>query len=184
MKLYNVTHNLYLYVITLFVLFYMIGIYAFQPNDQWFIDHENISKLARHEEIKNEKIKTIVEVLWCENRTSKTSMELVLSVVLNRAKDKTLDGVYMEIIKPYQFSCLNNETIIQSAKLKMESDLVRYKIDLKMYKVAEEIVQTFLNGKFKSIISAKYYYAPLKVPKPKYLEDKPLILAFEDHDFH
>ena len=54
-----------------------------------------------------------------------------------------------------------------------------------MFKVAEELVDSFLNGQFVSKTKATFYYAPKKVVvKPKYLENKPLLMAFEDHHFH
>lgn len=118
----------------------------------------------------------LAETIWCENRKSRKSMDLVMSVIYNRAKEKTLDGLYEEATKRKQFSCLNDPNF-------MESQTMRQR-DKEMLAWAHQIVWRFRMGNFKPSIPAKFYYAPAKVEKPKYLEDKKLVLAFEGHHFY
>lgn len=122
------------------------------------------------------KARKIAETLWCENRTSRKSMDLVMSVIYNRAKEKTLNGLYEAATKNKQFSCLNSEEI-------MASQTVRQR-DKEMLAWAHQIVWRFQMGNFKPSIPAKFYYAPKKVSQPEYLKDKKLLLAFEGHHFY
>ena len=124
----------------------------------------------------NDKIKTLTDTVWCENRKSKTSMKLVMSVIYNRAKEKTLNGFYNEAIKPYQFSCLNEKSILDNQ--------LKNKKDIDMYISAKQIVVNYVYGNSKPIISAKFYYNPNKVKLPKHLLNKKLILSFENHNFY
>jgi hypothetical protein len=122
------------------------------------------------------KMRILAETIWCENRTSRKSMDLVMSVIYNRAKEKTLNGLYDEATKSKQFSCLNSKDIMTSQKVGQK--------DREMFAWANQIVWRFMMGNFKPSIPAKFYYAPAKVEKPKYLTDKPLLLAYEGHNFH
>lgn len=122
------------------------------------------------------KANKLAETIWCENRTSRKSMDLVMSVIYNRAKEKTLDGLYEEATKRKQFSCLNDPNFMESQTMKPR--------DKDMLAWAHQIVWRFRMGNFKPSIPAKFYYAPAKVEKPKYLEDKKLVLAFEGHHFY
>lgn len=122
------------------------------------------------------KARKIAETVWCENRTSRKSMDLVMSVIYNRAKEKTLNGLYEAATKNKQFSCLNTEEI-------MASQTVRQR-DKEMLAWAHQIVWRFQMGNFKPSILAKFYYAPKKVSQPEYLKDKKLLLAFEGHHFY
>lgn len=123
-----------------------------------------------------QKAQTLADVMWCENRSSKKSMDLVLSVIHTRAKQKTLDGLYKEAIKSKQFSCLNSPDIMQAQTRKPK--------DEEMMQYAQFLVARFIAGNYKPIIKAKFYYAADKIDKPKYLEDKQLVLAFEGHHFY
>ena len=64
------------------------------------------------------KANKLAETIWCENRTSRKSMDLVMSVIYNRAKEKTLNGLYEEATKRKQFSCLNDENFMENQTLK------------------------------------------------------------------
>ena len=133
-------------------------------------------KELRQKDDTAEKAKKLAETIWCENRTSRKSMDLVMSVIYNRAKEKTLNGLYEAATKSKQFSCLNSEDIMASQKVRQR--------DKEMFAWANQIVWRFMMGNFKPSISAKFYYAPAKVEKPKYLADKKLLLAFEGHHFY
>lgn len=122
------------------------------------------------------KLKTLADTIWCENRKSEKSMELVMSVIHTRANTKNLNGFYEKAIKPYQFSCLNDkETIL--AQVRSKQDDVRYN-------EAKAIVHRYVYEQAKPIIQADFYYAPKKVKKPSYLKDKALVLRYEGHDFY
>lgn len=122
------------------------------------------------------KANKLAEIIWCENRASLKSMHLVMSVIYNRAKEKTLDGLYKEATKHKQFSCFNNPNFMQSQTMGQR--------DKEMLYLAEQLVWNFMTGDFRPSISAKFYYAPKKVNKPKYLEDKKLLLVFEGHNYY
>lgn len=122
------------------------------------------------------KARKLAETIWCENRTSRKSMDLVMSVIYNRATEKTLDGLYQAATKSKQFSCLNSENIMANQKVGQK--------DKEMFAWANQIVWRFMMGNFKPSIPATFYYAPAKVEKPKYLASKPLLLAYEGHNFH
>lgn len=122
------------------------------------------------------KSRKLAETIWCENRSSRKSMDLVMSVIYNRAKEKTLNGLYQETTKNKQFSCLNTEEIMASQTLRQR--------DKEMLAWAHQIVWRFQMGNFKPSIPAKFYYAPKKVSQPEYLKDKKLLLAFEGHHFY
>lgn len=175
MKYYNIIKDAVLFILILLGLLYIVERYVFQiDKDQ--IKVLQLEKTINQSRIDKEKIKTLSNVLWCENRKSKTSMQLVLSVIINRAKEKTIDGLYSEVVKPFQFSCLNNDNILLTQK--------KNKKDEKMYHVAEQLISSFVKGEFNPVTTAKFYYAPKKVQKPSYLVGKPLLMAFEDHHFH
>lgn len=123
----------------------------------------------------NEKVKTLTDVVWCENRKSSKSINLVLSVIYNRAQDKTLDQLYAEAIKPKQFSCLNDEITIKTQK--------NNKQDQDQYELAKQAVQKFLSGTFKPITRAKWYYAHKVIAKPSWAKDMKLLLVFEGHSY-
>ena len=121
------------------------------------------------------KIETIAKVIWCENRKSEKSMRLVMSVIYNRAEEKTIDDMYKEISKPFQFQCydlikgMNVQTIAQGT-------------DLDKYKLAKEIVQEVAKGKFKPLISATNFFSKDSIKaKSSNLKKIPILLAFEDH---
>lgn len=122
------------------------------------------------------KARKIAETIWCENRTSRKSMDLVMSVIYNRAEKKTLDGLYQVAIKNKQFSCLNTNEVIAS-------QTIRHR-DKEMLYWAHQIVWRFQMGNFKPSIPAKFFYAPKKVSQPEYLKNKNLLLAFEGHNFY
>lgn len=120
--------------------------------------------------------RTLVETIWCEDRSSAKSMELVLSVIYNRAKEKTLKQLYTSAVKPYQFSCLNEPNTIKKQKLNS--------LDQVRYTQAIAIVDKFVTGKFKPITKATFYYATNKVAKPSYLNERKLVLVFGNHHFY
>ncbi len=120
--------------------------------------------------------KVLVDTIWCEDRSSIRSMELVLSVMYNRAEEKNLKEVYKAAIKPYQFSCLNDPKTIKTQSFSRK-DQIRYT-------QAVEIVNKFVSGKFKPRTNAVFYYAANKIAKPKYLESRKLVLIFGDHHFY
>lgn len=120
--------------------------------------------------------KTLAETVWCEDRSSVKSMELVLSVMYNRAKDKTLLQVFKSAVKPYQFSCLNDPSTIKKQKLNSQ--------DQAMYTKAIALVDKLVEGKFKPVTNATFYYAANKVAKPSYLVSKKLVLVFGHHHFY
>ena len=152
--------------------------------DKFYFTPSNEDKINKtHQEYKKReaddtaaKARKIAETIWCENRSSRKSMDLVMSVIYNRAKEKTLNGLYAEAIKPKQFSCLNSEEIMASQTLRQR--------DKEMLAWAHQIVWRFMVGSWKPIIKAKFYYAADKIAKPKYLENKQLVLAFEGHHFY
>ena len=123
----------------------------------------------------NEKVKTLTDVVWCENRKSSRSINLVLSVIYNRAQEKTLDYLYTEAIKPKQFSCLNDELIVKKQK--------NNKQDQDQYELAKQAVQKFLTGTFKPVTRAKWYYAHKTIKKPSWAKDMKLLLVFEGHSY-
>ena len=148
----------------------------------YFVDSQDKSEKT-HQEYKlkeqvsdADKAQKIADDIWCENRSSKKSMDLVLSVIHTRAKEKTLDGLYKEAIKSKQFSCLNSEDIM--------ANQVRNPKDMEMMQYAQYLVARFQAGRYKPIVKAKFYYAADKIAKPKYLENKQLVLAFEGHHFY
>ena len=122
------------------------------------------------------KANKLAETIRCENRTSRKSMDLVMSVIYNRAKEKTLNGLYKEATKRKQFSCLNDENFMENQTLKPR--------DKEMLAWAHQIVWRFRMGNFKPSIPALFYYAPKKVSQPTWAKDKKLILAFEGHNFY
>ena len=162
------------------IIMLLLGLFAYKhlyvlPNQ------EEPMKLKQEESIRQKddssmKANKLAETIWCENRTSRKSMDLVMSVIYNRAKDKTLSGLYEEATKRKQFSCLNDENFMENQTLRLR--------DKEMLAWAHQIVWRFQMGNFKPSIPALFYYAPKKVSHPVYLKDKKLILAFEGHHFY
>jgi hypothetical protein len=162
------------------IIMLLLGLFAYenlnnvpQSSEQLNLKQDNN---LRQKDDTAMKARKIAETIWCENRTSRKSMDLVMSVIYNRAKEKTLDGLYQAATKNKQFSCLNTEEI-------MSSQTVRQR-DKEMLAWAHQIVWRFQMGNFKPSIPAKFYYAPKKVSQPEYLKDKKLLLAFEGHHFY
>lgn len=160
--------------------FLLVGLFAYEnlhviPKSDKPLELKQDYQLRQKDdsEMKAEKL---AETIWCENRKSRKSMDLVMSVIYNRAKEKTLDGLYQAATKSKQFSCLNSEDIMTSQKVGQR--------DKEMMAWARQIVWRFRMGNFKPSTPAMFYYAPAKVEKPKYLSDKKLLLAFEGHHFY
>ena len=160
----------------LLLLLVILDKFYFVPSDEERIKKTHEEYKIREADDTAAKARKIAETIWCENRSSRKSMDLVMSVIYERAKEKTLDGLYAEVIKRKQFSCLNSEEIMASQTLRQR--------DKEMLAWAHQIVWRFMAGSWKQTVKAKFYYAPAKVEKPKYLEDKKLVLAYEGHHFY
>lgn len=121
------------------------------------------------------KRKTLIKVIWCEDRRSEKAMRMVFSVIYHRARVKTLDELYQVAVKPKQFSCLNDPNILLNQK--------RNKADLEMKKIAEKIVDEFLSGKFKPVVRATHYYQKELIKRPKWAKNKIVVAEYKGHVF-
>lgn len=113
----------------------------------------------------------IAKVVWCEDRTSEKGMLAVLSVIYNRAVNKTLEGLYKEIAKPGQFGCFHINKKIPSKGL-----------DNERYLMAISMVEKVHSGEFKPIISATYFYN-VKEKQPRWAKTKRLVCVIGQHKF-
>jgi len=113
------------------------------------------------------------KTIWCEDRKSIKSMQLVLSVLYNRAEEKTLKGLYKEAIKPHQFECISKKLYLKQVKA--------YD-DLKMLEEARKLVDLLLINQFSPITNATHFINPntLKV-KPKWVNKMKVVLKYENH---
>lgn len=131
---------------------------------------------ASYNKTTNKMLKVITDTIWCEDRSTKSSMEKVLSVIYNRANTKTIENIYNEAIKPYQFSCNNEKSTIKTQKVS--------KLDQIRYDQAIQLVDALVNRTFKPTTDAKFFYAHAKIAKPIYLDNKTLLIADGGHLFY
>ncbi len=122
-----------------------------------------------------DKRKLLAKVIWCEDRRSEKAMRMVFSVIYHRAKEKTLEGLYRVAVKPKQFSCLNDPVILLNQR--------RNKLDIEMEKVALNIVDEFLSGKFKPVVKATHYYQRELIKKPNWAKGKKVVAQYKGHVF-
>lgn len=174
-KLYHTFINAVAIIIML-----LLGLFAYEhlyviPNQEQPVELKKEEQLQEKDDT-HVKANKLAETIWCENRTSRKSMDLVMSVIYNRAKEKTLNGLYEEATKRKQFSCLNDPNFMENQTMKQR--------DKEMLSWAHQIVWRFQMGNFKPSIPAMFFYAPKKVSQPEYLKDKKLLLAFEGHHFY
>lgn len=135
--------------------------------------NKQAKKRKPHPLTKDDKISLIAKTIWCENNRSEMSMRLTMSVIYNRANNKTLEGAYKEVSKPGQFECFR----MMANKSPRNKD--------NRYRTAEEIVMEFVRGEFTPLIDARYFYNPSLVKrKPSFAVNRPLLLSFENHDYH
>lgn len=133
----------------------------------------NTPHVKRQPLSKDDKIRLIAKTIWCENNASEKSMRLTMSVIYNRTSNKTLDGAYKEISRPGQFDCFK----IVAKKSPRHND--------NRYRTAIGIVEEYIRGEFTPLINARYFYNPNVVKrKPQFAAKYPLVLSFENHDYH
>lgn len=113
----------------------------------------------------------IANVIWCEDRTSEKGMLAVLSVVYNRAANKTLEGLYKEIAKPGQFGCFHLNKRIPSKGL-----------DRQMYDIALSMVDSVNSGSFNPSIRATYFYN-IREKQPLWVRTKKYVTSIGLHRF-
>lgn len=166
-------------VILVFLVIIVIAERMCHNNDNLYNNNtpKKITKMYNNNNKNNvdTKINTIAKVLWCEDRGNRSGMRLVLSVIHNRASSKTIEGLYNEIIKPYQFECYS--------KLKKNGIVIN---DIKMYNYAKKLLINYRNGKFRPTTTAKYFYNPklLNNRHPMWVKNRKLVAVYNGHWFY
>jgi hypothetical protein len=121
-------------------------------------------------------IKKLVDIVWCEDRTSIENAKDVLSTIINRTKNKTsIKDLVATATKSYQFSCYNNPGIIASQRVT--------KTDIAMKSYIRTMVVQAINGKFIPTHHATHYYAYRKIRKPKWAKQMAVVKINNNHVF-
>ena len=116
----------------------------------------------------------ISKTIWCEDRSSTKGLKLVFSVVVNRSKDGTIDGLYETIRQPNQFSCFK----VKRPPLKELSEL-----DRRMKQAADKLLDDYLKGDFKPLTEATYFHS-VKYKRPEWSKEKREIARYNNHVFY
>lgn len=167
-----------LWIFTIGLIGVILKLYFFTPSINYQDNNAPIYKgivKERKKVVHLDKRKLLAKVIWCEDRRSEKAMRMVFSVIYHRAKEKTLEGLYHVAVKPKQFSCLNDPAILLNQR--------RNKIDLEMERVALQIVDEFLSGKFKPVIQATHYYQRELIKKPNWAKGKKVVAQYKGHVF-
>lgn len=164
-------------VIFILITFYFFIYEPLSNNKSGNHNNTNIVKEHKEQKVNNNivndhrKIEELINLITCEDRSSKKAIKLVSSVIYNRSKNKTIDD-YIKVIKEkYQFSCYDHNT----DKIIAQSN--NYK-DMVMRNYTKFIVNDMINNKFVPIISATHYYAYKKIKKPKWA--KKMVVVYKD----
>jgi hypothetical protein len=120
-------------------------------------------------------INKLVELIWCEDRTSIDNAKDVLSVIVNRAKSKNIKDILVIAAQRYQFSCYNNPNTIEKQ--------VANKLDLEMRDKIRELVVAAIHGKFTPTHNGTHYYAYNKIKKPKWASKMVIVKKNNNHIF-
>lgn len=121
---------------------------SFNP-EAAFLEQSKFYTWVIHEQYRDD----LAYTLFAEDRSSLKGMKYVLSVIMNRSKDRSIFSLHRTILKKHQFSCwINGQRVEQT----MNSQ------DMKMYEKAKTLVRMALDGQFKPTTKAKFYYNPKK----------------------
>jgi uncharacterized membrane protein YhiD involved in acid resistance len=121
-------------------------------------------------------IKKLVDIVWCEDRTSVENAKDVLSTIINRSKNKTsIKDLVATATKSYQFSCNNSPEIIASQ--------TTTKRDILMKSHIRTLVIQAINGEFIPTHYATHYYAYRKIKKPKWAKHMAIVKVNNNHVF-
>jgi predicted nucleic-acid-binding protein len=121
-------------------------------------------------------IKKLVDIIWCEDRTSVENAKDVLSTIINRSKNKTsIKDLVAVATKSYQFSCYNNPGIIASQ--------TTTKTDMAMKAHIRSIVMQAISGTFVPTHVGTHYYAFRKIKKPKWAKGMAVVKVNNNHIF-
>jgi predicted nucleic-acid-binding protein len=121
-------------------------------------------------------IKKLVDIIWCEDRTSIENAKDVLSTIVNRSKNKTsIKDLVAVATKSYQFSCNNDPGIIASQRVT--------KIDMVMKSRIRTLVIQAISGTFVPTHYATHYYAYRKIKKPKWAKHMAVVKVNNNHVF-
>jgi spore germination cell wall hydrolase CwlJ-like protein len=131
----------------------------------------NIRKLADELHIKK-----LVDIIWCEDRTSIENAKDVLSTIVNRTKNKTsIKDLVATATKSYQFSCNNDPSIIATQRVT--------KTDIVMKSHIRSMVLQAISGRFVPTHYATHYYAYKKIKKPKWARHMAVVKINNNHVF-
>jgi hypothetical protein len=121
-------------------------------------------------------IKKLVNIIWCEDRTSVENAKDVLSTIINRSKNKTsIKDLVAVATKSYQFSCNNDPSIIATQRVT--------KTDMVMKSHIRNMVMQAINGEFIPTHYATHYYAYRKIKKPKWAKHMAVVKINNNHVF-
>jgi hypothetical protein len=121
-------------------------------------------------------IRKLVDIVWCEDRTSIENAKDVLSTIVNRTKNKTsISDLVATATKSYQFSCNNDPSIIASQRVN--------KADMAMKSHIRAMVVQAINGEFIPTHHATHYYAFKKIKKPKWAKRMAVVKVNNNHVF-
>jgi Na+-transporting NADH:ubiquinone oxidoreductase subunit NqrC len=121
-------------------------------------------------------IRKLVDIVWCEDRTSIENAKDVLSTIVNRSKNKTsIKDLVAVATKSYQFSCNNDPGIIASQRVT--------KIDMVMKSHIRTLVIQAISGTFVPTHYATHYYAYRKIKKPKWAKHMAVVKVNNNHVF-
>jgi DNA-binding protein H-NS len=122
------------------------------------------------------RVKKLVDIIWCEDRTSIENAKDVLSTIINRSKNKTsIEDLVHTATKSYQFSCNNDPTIIATQRTT--------KTDMVMKSHIRAMVIQAINGEFIPTHYATHYYAYRKIRMPKWAKHMVIVKINRNHIF-
>jgi len=142
---------------------------------------EQIHKREDKQSLNEEHINKLVDIIWCEDRTSINGAKDVLSTIINRSIKESVNGIVTikEMItiatKSYQFSCYNNPKIIEKQK--------RNYTDMIMKDHIRKLVIDAINGNFVPTHIGTHYYAHKKIKKPKWAKNMIIVKVNNNHTF-
>lgn len=121
-------------------------------------------------------IKKLVDIIWCEDRTSVENAKDVLSTIINRSKNKTsIKDLVAVATKSYQFSCYNAPEVIASQRVN--------KADMTMKSHIRNMVIQAINGEFTPTHYGTHYYAFKKIKRPKWAKHMVVVKVNNNHVF-
>jgi hypothetical protein len=120
-------------------------------------------------------INKLVELIWCEDRTSVENAKDVLSVIINRAKSNNVKDMLLVASQRYQFSCFNNQEILEKQRTSIQ--------DIEMKGKIKELIIAAINGEFVPTHIGTHYYAYNKIKKPKWANKMVVVKRNNNHIF-